>query len=1276
MKFIIKQIVCVLCSLFLISANSISKEINSSKCSMPSNFLALEADDLIKLDKCFEEDKKVSFQNIITNPKTKNLKPSIINKIFNETALNHHTNEISDQNYERLFNASLKYIKETKFLKWFLYKEKTHSLIKFAENYFSKDELVTTIIFEYVINNRSDVKIDNLKKVIVKYLSPKKLNDLIIGSLSSSNSFIRQRSCNDIIYKAKKTSLENTFLLKIQEKVRAEDRFYIPCYFKILDQLKRNEEVMKFVKQNSYMDWNDEESTQIIDSYLGLNNDILSPEEFGNFYNKVKDENYYFYSAFINKIYPNTFQLEIKDRRKHLDFERCLITNLKDCILENQKTIYLNYALSNVMKIIDALNMDLAPFNKFLQEILRDNDVSLIFKGEILKTLDFDVDELRTKNQNFMFQLILKHKRDMYLKNAERISQSDQLSEDLDIMPSEKFRDVFNFKSASTLDLIYEDWFIVFVKQINNATSAQYFHNLNSMLFYFIMSENTEEGLAIVENALSRIEQLGVSKFREEYLQLLWHASFLEKTIMNGNPYEKIIRGINLTSKDKNDNSKKLLFEDLRIDYLREQNNLEEAFRFAEEKLKIEEEKAVRDLNKYADQDWKSSIILGPCVSALQIYEIKQNDVPPKHIQEVFEDYCLKNFDLFNKDFPMMSFLILDQILYREHIKMLDEKEKILDSSIIKKINSFLNQDHIDPNFKTVLSVSLKMHFNRTIESGLIKHPLDIKKIKFKLGKNSFLEEFKMYYDFYSLYKMLNNNKIKFSGLLKFINSNLVKRTHEHYMKSNNASQIFFNFITNKYPKKILASDNIEEYYKMRNLMKFSQSEKIISTKNSIKKLVDKTLFSNYTRDLTRKAFLVDALFFKGTNIEQQEHLRLELTNINKNIKKTSRDLKNLKINFNTISSLQNKLSDKDIVVDFHFHKQPAKLSILVIKKNSIDQKFIQNPDKLMDSVILFKNSIKPEINQDMFKYGHYIYKTLISDFVSQKTDNIYILPDKFLYALPFHALPMIEKNNSNLKEENKWLGLKYKISFLTTIIKNKSETFENQYNFFGVGDPIFEANNNTQTILGNLITNKRGLSMDIQGYQRLPNTALEIQSIASMNIFENTKILLGKNATETKIKKSKKIESASIISFATHGLVSGEMNSHSEPGLLMTKSNEINDNGYLTMTEISSLNLRSDLVILSACNTASSMSKNTSPFSGLASAFLSAGSNKVLASMWSVESKSTYLLMKSILTKIDKKKKNIKEAQFKGIKSFIKKYSQYKSPYFWGGFMLFGTSI
>ena len=165
MKFVIKIIFLVLCGLFLSSFNSIADEINSNKCNMPLDFLNLKAVDLIKLDKCFEKDKKISFQNILKNPKTKNLKPSFINKYLEETMLNHHTKEISNQNYERLFSASLRHINKTKFFKWFLYKEKnSYKLISFAEKYFNTDPLVTTTIFQYVINNRRDVEIDSIKK--------------------------------------------------------------------------------------------------------------------------------------------------------------------------------------------------------------------------------------------------------------------------------------------------------------------------------------------------------------------------------------------------------------------------------------------------------------------------------------------------------------------------------------------------------------------------------------------------------------------------------------------------------------------------------------------------------------------------------------------------------------------------------------------------------------------------------------------------------------------------------------------------------------------------------------------------------------------------------------------------------------------------------------------------------------------------------------------------------------------------------------------------------
>ena len=352
----------------------------------------------------------------------------------------------------------------------------------------------------------------------------------------------------------------------------------------MLDQLDKKEDIIEFVKQNKLIDWNSEETSEIINSYLYLSNEIFSPNEFFNFYKKVKNDDYYSYSVFINKIYPNTFQLNNKNKRELFPYEKCLIKNIKDCAQENQNIKFLNFALSNAMKIIDALNMKIEPFNDFLKEILKDDTVSLLFKADLLNTLDFDIDELRKRNQKIMFPLILKFKRNMYIKYARTISQNDELSKKLRIMPPEEFASVFNFKNATTKNLVYEDWFIEFVKQINETTSYEYLNNLNGIIYHFILSEHTTEALTFVNRAIARIKDIGLNqnKFKEEYLQLLWHASYLEKLIENGNPYEKIIMGINLHPRKKTQIQKKLMFEDLRINYLHEQDNLKDAFILAE----------------------------------------------------------------------------------------------------------------------------------------------------------------------------------------------------------------------------------------------------------------------------------------------------------------------------------------------------------------------------------------------------------------------------------------------------------------------------------------------------------------------------------------------------------------------------------------------------------------------------------------------------------------------------------------------------------------------
>ena len=154
-------------------------------------------------------------------------------------------------------------------------------------------------------------------------------------------------------------------------------------------------------------------------------------------------------------------------------------------------------------------------------------------------------------------------------------------------------------------------------------------------------------------------------------------------------------------------------------------------------------------------------------------------------------------------------------------------------------------------------------------------------------------------------------------------------------------------------------------------------------------------------------------------------------------------------------------------------------------------------------------------------------------------------------------------------------------------------------------------------------------------------------------------------------------LKTANVISFATHGLLSGEFNSISEPGLILSKGKENNssDNGYLTFSEIGTLDITADIVILSACNTGGAQTNNSNAFSGLAASFIASGAKKVLASHWNVESIATKYLI-SLILKSKNKKNSWEEAIRLGISIFYKNFPEYKSPYYWGAFQLFTTTL
>ncbi len=119
--------------------------------------------------------------------------------------------------------------------------------------------------------------------------------------------------------------------------------------------------------------------------------------------------------------------------------------------------------------------------------------------------------------------------------------------------------------------------------------------------------------------------------------------------------------------------------------------------------------------------------------------------------------------------------------------------------------------------------------------------------------------------------------------------------------------------------------------------------------------------------------------------------------------------------------------------------------------------------------------------------------------------------------------------------------------------------------------------------------------------------------------------ILLGPEANETRLKAlntSGELARYRILHFATHGLVSGELQLP-EPALVLSPPAKASaqDDGLLTASEIATLTLAADWVVLSACNTAAGDAKGAEAFTGLAKAFFYAGAKSLLTSSWPVYS-------------------------------------------------------
>jgi CHAT domain-containing protein/tetratricopeptide (TPR) repeat protein len=182
-------------------------------------------------------------------------------------------------------------------------------------------------------------------------------------------------------------------------------------------------------------------------------------------------------------------------------------------------------------------------------------------------------------------------------------------------------------------------------------------------------------------------------------------------------------------------------------------------------------------------------------------------------------------------------------------------------------------------------------------------------------------------------------------------------------------------------------------------------------------------------------------------------------------------------------------------------------------------------------------------------------------------------------------------------------------------------------------------------------------------------------ESAAITELFQPHAVLLGgANATESAFKNV--AGDYQYLHLATHGyfnklnpLLSG-----------LELEQDDNDDGLLEVHEILGLSLQSDLVTLSACATGLGSGFTTEipagdDFVGLTRAFLQAGSESVLATLWEVDDRSTVNFMKDFYRRLGRRTgvSNSKAVALANAQRELRASSEYGHPNYWAPFVLVG---
>ena len=269
-----------------------------------------------------------------------------------------------------------------------------------------------------------------------------------------------------------------------------------------------------------------------------------------------------------------------------------------------------------------------------------------------------------------------------------------------------------------------------------------------------------------------------------------------------------------------------------------------------------------------------------------------------------------------------------------------------------------------------------------------------------------------------------------------------------------------------------------------------------------------------------------------------------------------------------------------------------------------------------------------------------------------QKTDLV-IVPDSSLHLLPFAALA--DKGSYVLKTHT--VDVAPSSTVFDLLRKRLTQEASVEMPYIGVAAWTQPADTRNPIVRA------------VSGPERsqlapLPDSRLEVETIAE-DLPRPRTILLGADATETHFKHLS-LGSTEVIHLALHGYA--DLDYPDRSALIFAPDSSGSEDGLLQVREIRSLHLKAKLVTLSACNTGVGP-VGEAGVANLVNAFIEAGADSVVSTLWELEDHATEHLMAmfySQLAQHARKVDALRTAQ-------LDLLNQGLPPYFWASFQIVG---